>query len=89
MLTLCLPSIIFSFWTRSLDPVGIFLKSRSIDFVRIDGSHTLGQRKLILENYQKDPRIKILLMTTGTTVELSGNYASFSNRPYLTLHPSV
>lgn len=59
-------SIVFSCWTRSLDLVGIFLKSRNIDFVRIDGSHSLVQRKWILENYQKDPTIKILLMTTGT-----------------------
>lgn len=59
-------SIVFSCWTRSLDLVGIFLKSRNIDFVRIDGSHSLVQRKWILENYQKDPSIKILLMTTGT-----------------------
>ncbi|TVY44221.1 DNA repair protein [Lachnellula occidentalis] len=59
-------SIVFSCWTKSLDLVGIFLNSRSIDFVRIDGSHSFGQRKLILETYQNDPRVKILLMTTGT-----------------------
>ena len=59
-------SIVFSCWTRSLDLIGIFLKSRNIAFVRIDGSHTLSQRKWILENYQKEPEIKILLMTTGT-----------------------
>jgi hypothetical protein len=63
----CYPNnIVFSCWTRSLDLIGIFLKSRDIAFVRIDGSHSLSQRKWILENYQKDPEIKILLMTTGT-----------------------
>ncbi|KAE9372536.1 hypothetical protein N431DRAFT_375776 [Stipitochalara longipes BDJ] len=59
-------SIVFSCWTRSLDLIGIFLKSRNIAFVRIDGSHTLPQRKWILEVFQKDSEIKILLMTTGT-----------------------
>ncbi|CZR56386.1 uncharacterized protein PAC_06274 [Phialocephala subalpina] len=59
-------SIVFSCWTRSLDLIGSFLDSRKIPFVRIDGSHTLGQRKNILENYQNCPEIKILLMTTGT-----------------------
>lgn len=34
--------------------------------MRIDGSHTLVQRKWILEVFQKDSEIKILLMTTGT-----------------------
>ncbi|KAH8800403.1 SNF2 family N-terminal domain-containing protein [Xylogone sp. PMI_703] len=59
-------SIVFSCWTRSLDLIGIFLTSRKLKFVRIDGSHTIGQRKRILEIYQKDPEIQILLMTTGT-----------------------
>jgi len=41
------------------------LSSRKIAFVRIDGSQTLVQRKWILEVFQKDSEIKILLMTTG------------------------
>jgi SNF2 family DNA or RNA helicase len=59
-------SIIFSCWTRSLDLVGIFLKSRDIDFVRIDGTDPINRRKWKLENFQKQPELKILLMTTGT-----------------------
>lgn len=59
-------SVVFSCWTRSLDLIGVFLTSQKFPLVCIDGSHTLGQRKSILENYQDCPEIKILLMTTGT-----------------------
>lgn len=44
----------------------MFLKSRNMTYARIDGSQTPGQRNQNLLTYQKEPDIKILLMTTGT-----------------------
>jgi len=59
-------SIVFSCWTRSLDLIEIFLRSRKIPFLRLDGTHSHVQRRVILDRYQTDTEIKILLMTTGT-----------------------
>jgi SNF2 family DNA or RNA helicase len=59
-------SIIFSCWTRSLDLVAHHLQQQQIAFTRIDGSYTLSQRKKILEIYDSDPDVRVLLMTTGT-----------------------
>lgn len=44
----------------------MFMESRNIPFFRIDGTQTISQRKKILDEYQHDPVVKILLMTTGT-----------------------
>ncbi|KAG4433274.1 hypothetical protein IFR05_011244 [Cadophora sp. M221] len=59
-------SIVFSSWTRSLDLVGHRLKQKKIDFLRVDGTYTLSQRQTILDDYEKNPTVRILLMTTGT-----------------------
>ncbi|TVY78219.1 DNA repair protein RAD5A [Lachnellula suecica] len=66
MLWLTKSSIVFSCWTRSLDLVGECLNLENMPYERIDGTYSLSQRHKILERYHVDPRIRILLMTTGT-----------------------
>ncbi len=59
-------SIVFSCWTRSLDLVAFHLEQKQINFARIDGTYTLSQRQKILDSYDSDPGVRVLLMTTGT-----------------------
>lgn len=59
-------SIIFSSWTKSLDLVECQLASQNIEFARIDGTFTLPQRQKILEDFDQNSSVRILLMTLGT-----------------------
>ncbi|OCL02710.1 hypothetical protein AOQ84DRAFT_304166, partial [Glonium stellatum] len=59
-------SIVFSAWKKSLDLVARLLAAKNILFTTIDGSLSLPHRSKVLLNFQKDPEIKILLMTLGT-----------------------
>jgi SNF2 family DNA or RNA helicase len=64
MLTLL--SIIFSGWTRTLDLIEQHLQKRKIHFRRIDGASSLPARNKTLDEFRKDNKIRILMMTTGT-----------------------
>lgn len=59
-------SIIFSGWTRTLDLIEQHLQKRKIHFRRIDGTSSLPARNKTLEEFRKDNKIRILMMTTGT-----------------------
>jgi SNF2 family DNA or RNA helicase len=59
-------SIIFSSWTKSLDLVAFHLASQNTDFARIDGTYTLSQRQKVLEDFDQNSSVRILLMTLGT-----------------------
>ncbi|KAH8594337.1 P-loop containing nucleoside triphosphate hydrolase protein [Bisporella sp. PMI_857] len=59
-------SIIFSCWTSSLDLIENHLVSERIKFARIDGNYSIPQRQKILEDFDQESEVQILLMTTGT-----------------------
>ncbi|KAN0090617.1 SNF2 family N-terminal domain containing protein [Hyaloscypha variabilis] len=59
-------SIIFSGWTRTLDLIEHHLKKSNINFRRIDGTSSLLARNKTLDEFRKDCKIRILIMTTGT-----------------------
>jgi len=58
-------SIIFSCWTRTLDLVGRHLRQLAIPYERIDGESPLPRRQQILDDFAINPRIPVLIMTTG------------------------
>ncbi|PVI02266.1 hypothetical protein DM02DRAFT_670702 [Periconia macrospinosa] len=58
-------SVIFSFWTSSLDMVETALRQENIDYVRIDGKISPNARMRALEKYKEDPKIKAMLITTS------------------------
>ena len=58
-------SIIFSCWTRTLDLVGRHLRQLAIPFERIDGECPLPSRQRILDDFAINPKIPVLIMTTG------------------------
>jgi SNF2 family DNA or RNA helicase len=59
-------SIIFSCWTRTLDLMQYYLSHIGIYFQRIDGECPTAKREKILDDFAKDPRLRVLIMTTGT-----------------------
>jgi len=58
-------SIIFSCWTKTLDLVERHLKLESIPFKRIDGDTSFQDRQRILDDFGRNQRFPILIMTTG------------------------
>ncbi|KAI9663837.1 MAG: hypothetical protein M1821_007327 [Bathelium mastoideum] len=59
-------SIIFSCWTRTLNLIGKHLDDERIRFERIDGACPFAKRQRILDDFARDRRIPVLIMTTGT-----------------------
>lgn len=59
-------SIVFSGWKKSLDIAAILLDHDGIDYSRIDGSVPNPERLRVLENFNCNPGMKVLLMTIGT-----------------------
>ncbi|KAL7942560.1 SNF2 family N-terminal domain-containing protein [Trichoderma barbatum] len=59
-------SIIFSCWTRTLQLLSRYLDDAKIPYVHIDGSSSLKQRQIKLDQFAKDEETPVLIMTTGT-----------------------
>ncbi|KAF8247265.1 hypothetical protein K440DRAFT_308066 [Wilcoxina mikolae CBS 423.85] len=58
-------SIVFSYWTRTLNLLGNELSSLGMAYVRLDGSLNAASRKGVIDKFRGDPGVRILLMTTG------------------------
>ena len=56
-------SVIFSGWTSYLDLIEHALDENDFRFVRLDGSMSLKARKAVLNAFQDDPEITILLVS--------------------------
>ncbi|PLB50322.1 hypothetical protein P170DRAFT_463556 [Aspergillus steynii IBT 23096] len=59
-------SIIFSFWRESLDIVGRVFDEQGMSFCRVDGKIAPTQRQAVLEEFQRNSAVRVLLMTIGT-----------------------
>jgi len=57
-------SVVFSYWTTTLDLIESMLKSESITFTRIDGEMSGKQRTEALERFQRDGNIQVILVST-------------------------
>lgn len=49
-----------------MDLVEPLLRSNNLAFIRIDGNVSGGVRADLVKKFHNDPKIKIILMTTGT-----------------------
>jgi SWI/SNF-related matrix-associated actin-dependent regulator of chromatin subfamily A3 len=56
-------SLVFSYWTSTLNLLGQMLKNKGVRFERIDGQVSYTQRLSILDRFAEDTSIKVLLMT--------------------------
>ena len=59
-------SLVFSFWTRTLDLIEIHLQQNRIPYLRIDGTTQLNLRQKLLDNFSQKQEYPVLMMTTGT-----------------------
>ncbi|OCL15076.1 hypothetical protein AOQ84DRAFT_279690 [Glonium stellatum] len=56
-------SLVFSFWTSTLDMIEVALSRASISFTRFDGQTSTQKRNKVIENFRSDPSVKVLLLT--------------------------
>lgn len=59
-------SLVFSFWTRTLDSLACALSSRNMASARIDGSLGLDQRRRAIERFQSESDLRIMLLSFGS-----------------------
>ncbi|GKZ73596.1 hypothetical protein AnigIFM50267_010526 [Aspergillus niger] len=59
-------SIVFSFWRQSLDVLGGMFDQNGISFCRVDGIMSPMKRQTMLEEFQSNSAVRVLLMTIGT-----------------------
>ncbi|KAJ3541976.1 hypothetical protein NM208_g3367 [Fusarium decemcellulare] len=62
-------SVIFSYWTKMLDLIGVALGDKELKFCRIDGQSSMSQRKQALEAFSSDPECNIMLASIGAVGE--------------------
>ena len=58
-------SIIFSFWTSTLDVVATALDQINLSYARIDGTLPIKQRQHVLTSFNEDYHLQVLLMSLG------------------------
>ena len=58
-------SIIFSFWTSTLDVVGTALDELQLTYARVDGTMSSKKRQQALDSFMEDSRIRSILISIG------------------------
>lgn len=58
-------SVVFSYWTSTLDLVEQGLKEASIRSVRFDGQMSLKQRQHAVKQFRTEPFARVMLLTLG------------------------
>lgn len=58
-------SVVFSYWTTSLDMVERAVKAADIGYVRFDGGVSAKNRELSLRGLKQDPRVRVILITVS------------------------
>ncbi|OTB05739.1 hypothetical protein M426DRAFT_259935 [Hypoxylon sp. CI-4A] len=59
-------SIVFSYWTSTLDILSRLLEREKITYRRIDGRVSYSERSLHLRAFKEDPQVLVLLMSIQT-----------------------
>ncbi|KAL9610822.1 MAG: hypothetical protein Q9167_004491 [Letrouitia subvulpina] len=59
-------SLVFSFWTTTLNALEDALVARNMTCTRIDGSLSLEQRKKAIAAFQSEPDVRIMLLSFGS-----------------------
>lgn len=58
-----LDSVVFSFWTSTLDLIENALDLESISFIRFDGKLSNKQRGKVLSAFRQDDSVRVALLT--------------------------
>ncbi len=64
-------AVLFSEWTTMLNLIEPILKSRSLDYVRLDGSTPQKQRQTLVQRFQKDPNCRLFITTNAGATGLN------------------
>jgi SWI/SNF-related matrix-associated actin-dependent regulator of chromatin subfamily A3 len=56
-------SVVFSFWTSTLDLTQQILKDEGIAYTRIDGKTSLAKRSDAMNSFQTDDYIRVILVS--------------------------
>ena len=56
-------SIIFSFWTSTLNVVEVTLEQSHFPFTRVDGAMPQKQRQDAIKTFREEPRIRAILIS--------------------------
>ncbi|CZR65227.1 uncharacterized protein PAC_15127 [Phialocephala subalpina] len=56
-------SVVFSYWTFTLDLIESLLIKSSISYTRIDGQHSGERREEAIQKFQTDPSIQVILVS--------------------------
>jgi SWI/SNF-related matrix-associated actin-dependent regulator of chromatin subfamily A3 len=56
-------SVVFSYWTYTLDLIESLLRQADISYTRIDGQHSGEKRDEAIEKFQTDPTIQVILVS--------------------------
>ncbi|KAI1775100.1 SNF2 family N-terminal domain-containing protein [Hypoxylon cercidicola] len=59
-------SIIFSYWTTTLDILSQLLRQAGIPYYQVDGRVNYADRSTRLKNFKEDPQVRVLLMSIET-----------------------
>ena len=59
----CWHSVVFSYWTVTLDLVESTLRDASIFYTRIDGQVSADKRGEAMGRFQEDPHIRVILVS--------------------------
>jgi SNF2 family DNA or RNA helicase len=56
-------SVVFSFWTSTLDVIEAALERKGIPCVRIDGNVAHGKRNAVLKTFRENQHVRVALLT--------------------------
>lgn len=56
-------SVVFSFWTSTLDVIEAALERKGIPCVRIDGNVAYGKRNAVLKTFRENQAVRVALLT--------------------------
>ncbi|TVY43285.1 putative ATP-dependent helicase [Lachnellula subtilissima] len=56
-------SVVFSYWTFTLDLIESLLRIKSISYARIDGRHSGAKREEAIQKFQTDESIQVILVS--------------------------
>ncbi len=56
-------SVVFSYWTFTLDLIESLLREESISYTRIDGQDSGERREAAIQEFQSDESIQVILVS--------------------------
>jgi SNF2 family DNA or RNA helicase len=56
-------SVVFSYWTYTLDLIESLLIESSISYTRVDGQHSGEKREEAIQKFQRDGSIQVILVS--------------------------